>query len=127
MRAAPRLSWLPAWKLVSAKPSLLGSEGGSHGIETSCSVNISSKSPRISSEIPHTRGPNFGSKFLVYESRGKGKAQITTHNHLLFLPLNLIKPNSLWGKATSKDLEHIWVEYDILLYVELRHPEKTKP
>ncbi|KAK9189690.1 hypothetical protein WN943_018289 [Citrus x changshan-huyou] len=71
MRAAPRLSWLPAWKLVSAKPSLPGSEGGSHDIETSCNVNISSKSPRISSEIPHTRGPNLGSKFLVYESRGR--------------------------------------------------------
>lgn len=102
MRAAPRLSWLPAWKLVSAKPSLPGSEGGSHGIETSCNVNISSKSPRISSEIPHTWGPNFGSKFLVYESRGKGKAQITTHNHLLFLPLNLINLILCGGRLPLK-------------------------
>lgn len=72
------------------KPFLAGSEGGSHGMDTSHNVDSSYKNPRIHSDTHSTWGNRSGNTLHVREFRRNGRAKTTTSpkgpNHLPLSP-----------------------------------------
>lgn len=60
------------------KPFLAGSEGGSHGMDTSHNVDSSCKNPRIHSDTHSTWGNRSGNTLHVREFRRNGRAETTT-------------------------------------------------
>lgn len=77
----------------SDEPSLVGSKGCSHGLDTSRNVDSSHKKLRIHSEPSRTRGNKSTNTLSVRESRGQVEPKPLlppgTPNHLPLLPQKL--------------------------------------